>query len=83
MWVDLDASKEGFGVRVFHVKKGYEVSAGKWPARTSMETILFLLRELSAAEKNYWPIELEIAGFVWTIKKIRHMVESCKHPVVI
>ena len=83
MWVDLDASKDGFGVRVFHVKKGYEVPTGKWPARHAMETILFLSRELSSAEKNYWPTELEIAGFVWTIKKIRHMVESCKHPVII
>ena len=83
MWVDLDASKDGFGVRVFHVKKGYEVPLGKWPARSATETILFLSRELSAAERNYWPTELEIAGFVWTIKKIRHMVESSNHPVVI
>lgn len=48
-----------------------------------METILFLSRELSTAEKNYWPTELEIADFVWTIKKIRHLVESCKHPVIV
>ena len=65
MWVDLDASKDGFGVRVFHVKVESKIPiAGKWLARTIIEIILFLLRELSVAEKNYWLIELEIAGFV-------------------
>ena len=48
-----------------------------------MEKIMFLSGMLTSAEKNYWPTKLEIAGFVWTIKKVRHLVESSKHAVVI
>ena len=44
---------------------------------------MFLSRMLTATEKNYWPTELEITGFVWTIKKVRHLIESSMHPVVI
>ena len=87
LWVDLDASREwGFGVQIFHVRKDYVAEGkgkGKWPPRTAIEPIMFLSRMLTAAERNYWPTELEIAGFVWTIKKIRHLVESSKHPVII
>lgn len=84
LWVDLDASKEfGFGAVIFHVKNNKKIEKGKWPSRTDMEPILFLSRLLTSAEKNYWPTELEIAGFVWVLKKIRHMVESSQHPAMI
>ena len=87
LWIDLDASKEfGFGVMIFHVKDEAATttsSGSKWPARTSMQPIMFLSRLLTTAESNYWPTELEIAGFVWTIKKVRHMVESSQKAVII
>ena len=80
LWIDLDASKEfGFGAVVFHVKDE-STQEGKWPTRNTMQPILFLSRLLTSAERNYWPTELEIAGFVWVIKKVRHMVESSKNP---
>ena len=44
---------------------------------------MFLSRILTDAQRNYWPIELEIAGFVWVIKKVRHLVELSKYKVVI
>ena len=81
LWIDLDASKEfGFGAVVFHVKDNERTQEGKWPTRSTMQPILFLSRLLTSAEQNYWPTELEIAGFVWVIKKVRHMVESSKNP---
>ena len=84
LWIDLDASKEfGFGVMLFHVKKDAVIPPGKWPTRSQIEPIMFLSRLLTTAERNYWPTELEIAGFVWAIKKVRHMVESSKNPVII
>ena len=85
LWIDLDASREwGFGVQIFHVKRGYETTgASKWPSRTAIEPIMYLSRMLTSAEKNYWPTELEIAGFVWTIKKVRHLVESSRQPVIV
>ena len=48
-----------------------------------MQPILFLSRLLTTAEKNYWPTKLEIAGFVWVIKKLRHLVESFRASVII
>lgn len=85
LWIDLDASREwGFGVQIFHVKKDYVASPGtKWPSRTAIEPVMFLLRMLTAVEKNYWSTELEIAGFVWVIKKVRYLVESSRYPVII
>ena len=87
-WTDLDASRVwGFGVQIFHVKKEYATAitaaAAKWPPRTAIEPIMFLSRALTSAERSYWPTELEIADFVWTIKKVRHLVESSKLPVII
>ena len=82
LWIDLNASGLGFGAVLFHVKDNVDDPA-KWPARTAMQPIMFLSRLLSSAEKNYWPTELEIAGFVWVLKKVRHLVESYRHPVII
>lgn len=48
-----------------------------------MQPILFLFRLLTAAKKNYWPTELEIAGFVWVIKKLRHLVKLSRQSVII
>lgn len=63
--IDLDTSKKfGFGAVAFHTAGEDDLPEGKWPSNTSMQPILFLSRLLTAAEKNYWPTELEIAGFV-------------------
>lgn len=56
---------------------------GKWPSNTSIQPIMFLSRLLIAAENYYWPTELKIAGFVWVIKKLRHLVESSRASVII
>lgn len=50
------------------------------PLKSTVEPILFLSKLLNDAERRYWPIELEVAGLVWTIRKIRHMVESSEQP---
>ena len=95
IWVDLDASKEfGFGAQVFHVKEcnsnsnsksnsNSNSNSAKWPPRNAIQTIMFLSRGLTQAERNYWPTELEVAGFVWVLKKIRHLVDSSKHATII
>ena len=81
LWIDLDASKEfGFGAVVFHVKRDAKFDKG-WPSRMDVEPIMFLSRLLAQAERNYWPTELEIAGIVWVLKKVRHMIESSKQAV--
>ena len=84
LWIDLDASKKfGFGVVVFHTSTCENLPQGRWPSSALVKPILFLSRLLTSAEKNYWPKELEIAGFVWVIKKVRHLIESSQACVII
>ena len=69
LYINIDASKErGFGAMVYHLKSGDKA----WP--TAIEPILFLSKCLSPAKSRYWPTELEMAGVVWTVRKVRYMV---------
>ena len=79
LYADVDTSKEfGFGVMIYHSK------IEKLPiSSTSVEPILFLSRMLTPAESRYWLKELEVACLVWTVKKIRHMIEASDHPTII
>ena len=52
-----------------------------YPKRSDIETIMFLSRRLSPAGHRYWPTGLEVAGLVWCLRKIRHLVESSKLPI--
>ena len=80
LYIDLDASKEfGFGAHIYHSKE----DSPDPPKQKSQQSILFLSRLLTDAETRYWPTELEIAGIVWVVKKIRHMIEASHHPTVI
>ena len=60
---------------------GYTTTAGN--KRTKIRPIMFLSRLLTSAEGNYWPTELEVAGLVWTVRKIRHLIESSRSKVVV
>ena len=83
-WIDLDAFKEfGFGAIVFHTASNEIVPEGRWPSASTIQPVFFLSRLLTPAEKNYWPTELEIAGFVWVVKKVRHLIELSKFGVII
>ena len=42
---------------------------------------MFLSQMLAPAETCYWPTELEVAGLVWVLQKIHHLVKSSKLPV--
>lgn len=84
LWIDLDASNEfGFGAMIFHIAANEALPEGRWPSTTSVQPIFFLSRLLTSAERNYWPTELEIAGFVWVVKKVKHIIESSKSSVII
>lgn len=94
LYVDLDASKEfGFGAHIYHSKDDALPKATTLPKATaieplapkqkSMQPILFLSRQLTPAETRYWPTEMEMAGIVWVVKKIRHFIEASSKPTVI
>ncbi len=83
LYGDIDASKEfGIGVMIYHVRDETDQTT-LYPSRSNILPILFLSRQLKPAERNYWPTELEIAGIVFTIRKIRHMIESSKKPTIL
>ena len=81
LFIDIDASKSfGFAAMVYHHKND---QIAEKLVRTDVQPILFLSRCLNAAERNYWPTELEISAIVWVVKKTRHMIESNQKPPVI
>jgi len=51
-----------------------------YPKESSIKPIICLSRRLSLVEHQYWPTKLEIAGLVWLLWKIQHMMESSKLP---
>lgn len=95
LYVDIDASKEfGFGIVIYHdwqeasdqsEEASHSPSMGYTTTnkRVKIRPIMFLSRLLTDAERNYWPTELEVAGLVWTVRKIRHLIESSKSKVVV
>ena len=84
LYIDIDSSKSwGFAAMVYHVKGDPENCEKSAIPRTSVQPILFLSKLLNEAEKGYWPTELEVAGIVWVVKKLRHMIESSSVPPVI
>src|SRR6202043_306917 len=38
--------------------------------------ITYISKQLNKHEVHYWPTELEIAGIVWTIQKLCHLIEG-------
>ena len=69
LYIDIDASKEwGYGAMIYHLRTGNRAKS------MAIEPILFLSKCLTTAEGRYWPTELEMAGVVWTIRKVHHMI---------
>lgn len=44
---------------------------------------MFLSRTLATAENKYWATELEVSCIVWTLRKVRHLIESSKQQTII
>ena len=53
------------------------------PGQKNLEPILFLSCRLTDAETRYCPTELKIAGIVWVVKKVRHLIEAAKCTTII
>ena len=92
LYIDLDASKEfGFGAHVYHTKQDelskpsgcLQKPLSDAPKQKSLQPILFLSRQLTSAETRYWPTELEMAGIVWVIKKVRHLIEASSKVTIV
>lgn len=53
-----------------------------FPHSDYIKPIIFLSRLSKKAEARYWPTELKVAGLIWVLRKIRHLVESAKRVVM-
>ncbi len=82
LFIDVDTSKAGgIGAMVYHVD-GKIPDPKNYPDRKKVRPILFLSRVLKGAETRYWPTELELAGIVWVLTKVRHMVDTAPKTII-
>ena len=82
LYIDMDTSKEvGIGAYVYHVI--VELTMKSPPKQKTIQPILFLSRELTGPEAQYWPTELEVSGLVWVVQKLRHLIEASETSVVV
>ncbi len=63
---------------IYHIKNDEEGPLNHTIKRNrqKVQPILFLSKIFTDAETRYWPIKLEIACLVWTIKKIRYIING-------
>ena len=84
LFLQVDACTErGFGVMVFHLADGYIWVPGTIIPSNKVRPIMFLSRCLTGPETRYGPSEQEVACLVWAVKKLRTMIHSSNHPVVV
>jgi hypothetical protein len=82
LYIDVDTSKKGIGVMAFHVI-GDPTEDKEVHKQSKIQPIMFLSRTLTPAETRYWPTELEVAGVVWAVSKLRHLINSSPRPTIV
>ena len=82
LFIDVDSSKAGGIDAIIYHLDGDESGPKECPDRKHIRPILFLSRLLKDAETRYWPTELELAGIVWVLTKVRHMVDIATKTVI-
>ena len=82
LYIDINTSKEvGVGAYAYHVT--VELTTKSPPKQKTIQPILFLSRELTGPEAQYWPTELEMSGLVWVVRKLRHLIEASEASVIV
>lgn len=73
----VDASHLGFGGALHIIEEsGIHGPNGKRSNKSKEYPVVFISRSLKKNEKQYWPTELELAGLVWALSKLEHLVEG-------
>ena len=81
LYADIDVSKNGFDVMIYHVKSDSEID--KISNKRQIELILFFSKFFTETESRYWSTELKMTTLVWTVRRIAHMIRSSKHFIII
>ena len=80
LYINLDTSKVfGFGAIIYYIDGELN---NEYPKRLQVRLVLFLSRLLKDAETRYWPTELELAGIVWVLRKVRYIIKSVLETIV-
>ena len=79
LFADIDVFKiYDFEIMIYHLKNDWSLNKDNRmilkPAE--IELILFLSRMLSNVEHKLFSTELEMTALIWTVKRIKHMIES-------
>jgi hypothetical protein len=91
--IRMDASKErGYGAMITQIpvwsftedRRGSTVldPTAEDYDHTLERPICFLSKQLNRHQMNYWPTELEVAGLVWTVRKVHHLVDDSVEVVI-
>ena len=84
LFADIDAFKiYDFEIMIYHLKNDKFLNNTMILKSFEIELILFLSRMLSIVEHKLFSIELEMTALVWTMKRIRHMIESTTKIIII
>ena len=82
-FIDVDVSKKrNFEIMIFHVQNDSKKN-DIIIIKNKIQSIMFLSKILINAETRYWPTKLKMIEVIWVVKKIRHMIESCRKSSVI
>ena len=77
--IDVDTFKErGFGAVAYHIRDGNNKATPH-----SVMPIIFWSKCLTPAQSRYWPTELEVAGLVWMVRRLHHMIRASLTPTVV
>ena len=79
LFIDIDVFKiYDFEIMIYHLKNDWSFNKDNRMILKSaeIELILFLSRMLSNVEHKLFSTELEMTALIWTVKRIKHMIES-------
>ena len=84
LWIDLNSFKQfDFEMIIFHLKNDIIIVSKKWSSRTSILSIMYFNRQLTKVEQNYWITKFETTNLVWTLKKVKHLIQLSEHKTII
>ena len=67
---------------IYHVDSEYTLS-NDYSSRFKIQLILFLNRFLNSVESRHWSTKLKLTNLVWILRKVRHLVKSTRHQIII
>src|SRR6266699_443434 len=84
LFLQIDGSIEcGFGVMVYHLKRDFQWQPTKNVPAIAIELVMFFFRCLTKEELRYGSSELEVVCLVWAYKRLRILLHSNNHRIVV